>query len=482
MTSTRREFMKRAGIGLSGAILFPMFGNAEPSASTVPAKTAGTRPNIIWIIAEDIGPDMKCYGNPDASTPQLDKLASQGRLYRNAYSACPVCSPSRSALATGMYQTSIGAHNHRSHRGDGYKLPSEVKLFPDRLREAGYYTAKVTKFPDELKMRTYGKVDWNFNPVSNPFDSEKWVDLKKNQPFYAQFNFHETHRPYSKPKKRPDSSKLTLPPYLPDHQITRDDWALYLNNIETLDRKVGALLALLDKEGLSDNTVVFFFGDNGRDCFRGKYFQYEQGSHVPLIVRCPALLPPGSTSDELVSLIDVTATTLALAGATVPKEMHGQPFMGPDAKKREYLFTAMDRMGDKIDRVRTVRDARYKYIRNFHPDKPYLPPKMTYADQTNPNMNLMRKLAAEGKLNAAQMKFMAATRPSEELYDLQADPFELNNLSGSPEHKQILERLRSVLDKWIVETKDQGATPEDPATLKRILDKIKAKAERGSGD
>ncbi|MBM4093027.1 MAG: sulfatase, partial [Planctomycetes bacterium] len=203
-----------------------------------------------------------------------------------------------------------------------------------------------------------------------------------------------------------------------------------------------------------------------------KYFQYEQGCQVPLIVRWPNQLPAGSTSDDLVSLIDVSATTLALAGVTLPPGMHGQPFLGPNTQRREYLFTALDRMGTKVDRVRTVRDTRYKYIRNFEPNQPYLPPHMPYADNTNPNFNLMRQLCAEGKLNAVQTKFMAPSRPVEELYDLQTDPFEFNNLVESSEHKPDLVRLRSVLEKWIVDTNDQGRTPEDPATQKREIEKL----------
>lgn len=471
--TTRRYFLRHTSLGLAGVGLFPRVGKAEPSVSQALEKTATARPNILWIIAEDIGPDLGCYGNRDARTPQLDRLASQSRLYRRAYSTAPVCSPSRSAFMTGMYQTAIGAHHHRSHRDDNYRLPAGVRLITDRLRDVGYFTANVVEFPAEMKFRGAGKTDWNFKPSGKPFDSSKWADLKRHQPFYAQVNLHETHRFYKKLEDNPtEPAKVTLPPYLPDHPVAREDWALYFDSMNALDSKVGAILDLLEKEGLSDNTVVFFFGDNGRECFRGKYFAYEQGCQVPLMVRWPALAPAGSTSDDLVNLIDVTATTLGLAGVPVPKEMQGQPFLGPDAKRREYLFTALDRMGTRVDRVRTVRDARYKLIRNFEPARPYVPPSMPYADETNPNFNLMRQLCADGKLNAAQMKFMAQTHPVEELYDLQADPFELNNLAALPEHKQTLTRLRELLEKWIVDTNDQGRTPEDPATQKRIIEAL----------
>lgn len=467
LKSLRSEWRVRADwIALAGVVLF---GVALLSGAV---QASAPRPNILWIIAEDIGPDLGCYGNPDARTPQLDRLATQSRLYRRAYSTAAVCSPSRSAFNTGMYQTSIGAHNHRSHQDDGYRLPAGVRLITDRLRDAGYFTANVVEFPAGMKLRCGGKTDWNFQPPDKPFDTSKWEELKSHQPFYAQVNMNETHRIYKKTGTPTDPTRVHLPPYLPDHPVARADWALYFDSMQTLDVKVGMVLALLEKEGLSSNTVVIFFGDNGRECFRGKYFEYEQGCQVPLMVRWPAQATAGSTSDDLVSLIDVTATTLKLAGVPVPPEMQGQPFLGPEAKRREYLFTAQDRVGTKIDRVRTVRDARYKYIRNFDPDKPYLPARMPYADETNPNYNLMRQLCAEGKLNAAQMKFMAATKPVEELYDLQTDPYELNNLAGLPDHKQVLARLRSVLEQWIVATGDQGRTPEDPVAQKRIIDDL----------
>lgn len=439
-------------------------GHGEPEA-------ASARPNILWIIAEDIGPDLGCYGNPDARTPRLDRLASEGRLYRRAYSTAPVCSSSRSALVTGMYQTAIGAHHHRSRRDEGCELPAGVKLITDRLREAGYFTANVVRFPASAALRGAGKTDWNFRPAGKPFDSGAWDDLGSHRPFYAQVNLSETHRVYRRAKEDPtDPAKVTLPPYLPDHPVAREDWALYHDSMRALDAKVGAILDLLEREGLGGDTIVFFFGDNGRECFRGKYFAYEQGCQVPLLARWPGGLPAGSTSDELVSLIDVTATTLALGGVPLPGGMHGQPFLGPGQRRRDHLFTALDRVGTKVDRVRTVRDARYKYLRNFEPTRPYLPEVMPYADETNPIFNLMRQLYSAGRLNAAQAKFMAPARPAEELYDLEADPFELNDLAESPEHRQILAVLRSEVEKWMVETDDQGRTPEDPVSQRREID------------
>lgn len=440
---------------------------------------APERPNILWIISEDIGPDLGCYGDFDASTPNLDRFAAEGRLYRKAYSTAPVCSASRSAFCTGMYQTSFGANHHRSHRDDGFTLPEGVRLITDRLREAGYFTANASLLPPELGFTAANKSDWNFTlPAGKkPFDTARWTELKKHQPFYAQVNLHETHRPYKRSNENPtDPAKVKLPPYLADHPIAREDWALYHDAIHDMDAKAGAVLNLLERDGLKENTIVVFMGDHGRECFRGKYFSYEQGCHTSLIVRWPGKVPAGEKSDDLISLIDLAATTLSLAGVKLPAGFHGQPFLGPEARRRDLVFTARDRIDDTLDRVRTVRDAQFKYIRNFQPERPYIQP-MAYAEMTNPNFNLMKQLLAEGKLNADQAKFMAASRPAEELYDLKNDPWEFHNLAGQPEHAAALKRLRESLDAWIKDTHDQGETPEDPAALQRILDDHRQKME-----
>ena len=424
-----------------------------------------TRPNILWIIAEDICLDLGCYGEPAARTPNLDRLAAEGRLYRHAYSTAPVCSAARSALITGMYQTAIGAHHHRSHRTDGYRLPAGVETIVDRLRRTGYYTANIRRFPPGVPFRVGGKTDWNFQVEGEPFDGDRWSELKTNQPFFAQINFFETHRVYQRAEDHPtDPAEVRLPPYLPDHPVVRDDWARYLDSVAALDEKTGAVLDLLEKGGLRENTIVFWFGDNGRDDFRGKFYAYEQGCQVPLIVRWPGHVPAGSICDELVSLIDVTATTLSLAGTPPPDQLHGQPFLGPQSRPRRYLFTARDRIDETLDRVRTVRDKRFKYIRNFEPQRPYYQ-TFRYIEfpEYNPLPGLMKQLHAAGRLNANQDRMFADHRPPEELYDLEADPFEFHNLAGLTEHRATLERLREEMDRWIQETGDQGSAPEEPA-------------------
>ena len=436
---------------------------AASSADSPPA-----RPNILWLIAEDAGPDFGCHGNAAARTPNIDRLAQESRLYRNAFSTASVCSASRSAFMTGVFQTRFGASNHRSHRTAAYVRPPGVGLLPERLREAGYFTANIRELPVELSFKGTGKTDWNFFQTGKEFDSTKWSDLKAHAPFYAQINFTESHRVYHRADSNPtDPAAVKLPPYLADDPVIRDDWAAYLDSLAVLDATVGAVLDLLRREGLEENTVVFFFADNGREDFRGKYYSYEQGFRVPLLVRWPSLLPPGSVSDALVSLLDVHANTLALAGASAGG-IDGAPMFGPGAKPRDYVFGARDRIDDTPDRVRTVRDARFKLIRNFEPERPYLQ-RMAYAEVSSPTYNRMRRLHSEGKLNADQRKFMAASRAPEELYDLQADPFELHNLAEEPRHRTTLDRLRAVLAAWLKETRDESSAPEDPVELEAQL-------------
>lgn len=334
----------------------------------------------------------------------------------------------------------------------------------DRLRRAGYFTANVRRFPSAVPLGTGGKTDWNFQVEGKPFDGDRWSELKSHQPFFAQVNFFETHRVYQRAEDHPtDPAAVRLPPYLPDHPVVREDWAAYLDSIATLDAKTGAVLELLEKDGLEDNTIVIWFGDNGRDDFRGKFYAYEQGCAVPLIVRWPAMTPAGSTSDDLVSLIDVTATTLFAAHVPIPHEMNGRPLFGPQSQPREYLFTARDRIDDTLDRVRTVRDKRFKYIRNFQPQRPrYQTFRYIEFAEYNPLTPLMLKLHANGKLDAKQDRMFASPRPPEELYDLDSDPFEFHNLATLPKHRTKLERLCAELERWTEETKDMGETPEDP--------------------
>ncbi|MDP8244427.1 MAG: sulfatase [Candidatus Hinthialibacter antarcticus] len=459
MNQTRRSFIQYAGTA------------AVASALPISLHAAqGQKVNVVWITGEDVCPDIGCYGNPLVHTPNIDRLAKQGIRYTNAFTTSPVCSASRSAFMTGMYQTTIGAHHHRSHRDDGYQLPGGARLITDWFRDAGYYTCNVTQVAPGVKGT--GKTDFDFN-VENPFDGNDWSQRDEGQPFFAHINFPETHRKFKADPEHPiNPDEVTVPPYYPDHPITRKDWALYLETVNHLDRKVGAVLKRLDDEGLSDNTIVFFFGDHGRCHVRGKQWLYDGGIHVPLIVRWPGKLPEGEVRDQMVSAIDLAPTALHLAGAPVPEVLQGQLFLGENAKPRHSIVAARDRCDETMDRIRCIRTKEFKYIRNFMPERPYLQINR-YKEASYPVLRLMRRLYKEGKLTPAQEHFMAQKRPKEELYDLRNDPHEVHNLADSPAHQTTLLKMRAQLDQWIVETNDQGEIAEDPAITKKYEEQMK---------
>ena len=294
--------MNRLPLSLFALIGTMLAANGAPAAE--PA-----RPNILWLVAEDFGPHLGCYGTQQVWTPNLDRLAAEGVRYTRAFTTAPVCSASRSAFMTGMYQTTIGAHNHRSHRDDGYTFPPEVRLISERMRDAGYFTANVRRLPASFGFSGTGKNDWNFTEPARPFDSDRWADLSKHLPFFAQINFQETHRKFQAPKKA-DPAKVVFPPYYPDHPVTRADWAAYLDSASELDRKIGLILEQLAKDGLADDTIVMFFSDHGQSHVRGKQWCYDSGLHIPLIIRwpknfaVPKHFTPGSVDDRLIAAID----------------------------------------------------------------------------------------------------------------------------------------------------------------------------------
>ena len=438
------------------------------------------RPNILWLIGEDLGVELECYGTREVWTPTLNRLAQEGVRYTRFYTTAPVCSSSRSAFMTGMYATTIGAHHHRSHRGDGYRLPEGVRVLTDWMRDAGYTAANVAELPPACGFKGTGKTDWNFAYEGKPFDTNRWADLKARQPFFAQVNFSETHRKYHAPR-RADPAKVELPPYYPDHPVTREDWAQYLDSATELDRKVGLVLRQLEEDGLADGTVVVFFGDNGQSHVRGKQFVYEEGLHVPLLIRWPKKFPPppqirpGTVDDRLLCSIDLAPTMLALAGANKPPKMEGRIFLGDRAEPpREVVFGARDRCDETVFRLRTARDTRWRYIGNFTPERPFLQAN-AYKERSYPVWNLLKQLHAEGKLTPEQAVLCAPSMPEEELYDLEKDPHQVRNLAKSPEHGDILKRLRAALERWIEETNDQGRIPEPPGAEGRQGGKKKPK-------
>lgn len=433
-------------------------------------ENSDNRPNILWLIAEDMSPHLGCYGT-DIKTPSIDQLASEGMRYTRAFTTAPVCSTSRSAFMTGMYQTSIGAHNHRSHRQDGFTLPTGVRVLTDYFRDAGYFAANVvhiTENPKERFFRGTGKTDWNFNIEGKPFDSNRWSDLKNNQPFYAQINFSETHRgkdwdnAHEHIETPADPDSVVFPPYYPDHPITRSVWAQYHNAIMALDRKIGKVIHQLKEDGILENTIVVFMSDHGAAMPRSKQWPYESGLRIPLIIRWPENFPtpenwaPGCVDSRLVASIDISASSLDWAGIDRPLIMQGRVFLGHHVDpERNYVFGGRDRGDETVDRIRTVRDTRYRYIRNFMPERPFLQLNR-YKEWSYPIIGVMRQLHSEGKLDVVQSSLMNPTRPVEELYDLDNDPFEINNLADDPKHQEKLKELRAALETWIVETNDQG--------------------------
>jgi arylsulfatase A-like enzyme len=445
----RRTFLKTGGAGAL-SLFCTSAGFAEEKA---------VRPNIVWIVAEDMSCHFGYQDEPLVKTPHVDRLAREGVIFDAAYVTCPVCSPSRSALITGMYQTTIGAHNHRSFRGTiKHDLPAPVRTVPEYFKATGYYVCNGTD--SEAKSR--GKTDYNFNYSSNLYDGAGYEGAAPGQPFFMQFQLSGGKFRKGNVEHPVSPDKVVLPPYYPDDPVMREDWAQYLNSVMYVDQELGKIMARLETDGHTKNTVVFFTTDHGISHARGKQFLYEEGTHVPLVVWAPGRIPTGSVRRELVSHIDIAATSLHFAGIPVPAHMESRPLFGPDARPREFVISARDRCDETVERLRSVRRGTFTYIRNFYPERPHLQPN-AYKDDKDIVIRL-RELYAEGKLagHPAERLF-TAPRPREELYDRGTDPWELTNLADDPAHAQTLGELRGVLDNWIRETNDQGQTPEAEA-------------------
>jgi N-sulfoglucosamine sulfohydrolase len=456
-----RTRVRAGGLGCALLLLalLPGVTSAEPRPK---------RPNILWIVAEDIGLHMGCYGNKSVHTPNLDRLASEGALFTRAFTNTPVCSSSRSSFMTGMYPTSIGAHNHRTVPALKKPLPEGVHVFTKYLQDAGYTSALC-----ELQ-----KKDWNFIDPGEAYDTKNWNELKNKQPFICQYQFYETHRPFHACKEHPvDRKSIELPGDTPDCDESREEWGIYLETLNILDRKVGKVLTKLKRDGLEKNTIVAFSGDNGPHLYRGKRFLYEMGIAMPLIIRSPAHFKPGTVVDELVTALDLAPTFISLAGAEVPAYMQGRIFFGPEKQPEpDYIFAVRDRCDDEVDRMRSVRSKRYKYIRNFNPEMPYVESGFRNVDV----VRLLIELHEAGELSPVNAGYFRP-KPAEEFYDLDADPWELENLISSPDHQHAVAEMREELDKWIVQTDDLGRFPEseeDLAKYREHRQKIIARRKR----
>ncbi len=421
------------------------------------AAGAQERPNILWLSSEDNGPQLGAYGDTYATTPALDALAARGVRFTRAWAAAPVCAPSRTAIITGLLPQTTGGMHMRSD----VPLPSEVRLFPALLREAGYYTTNNVK------------EDYNHPTGSGVWDESSrtahWRGRRRDQPFFAVFNSTTTHE--SQVRLRPhtpvhDPARVRVPPYHPDAPEVRRDWAQYYDKLTEMDAEIAARLRELEDDGLADSTIVFYWGDHGVGLPRGKRWLYPAGLDVPLIVYVPQrfrhLAPegygPGRALDRLVSLLDLGPTTLSVAGIRPPAVMQGRAFMGPHAASpRQWLHAGRDRMDERVDLSRAIGDGRYLYIRNFRPDRrqgEYL----AYMFET-PTTQVWKAWHDARRLTPVQDAFWTEKAP-EELYDLSADPDAVRNLAGEATQSATLERMREALRAHLRDTGDLGLLPE----------------------
>lgn len=408
----------------------------------------------MWITIEDWSPDLSCYGTKGIHTPHVDQLASEGIRFERAFTTSPVCSTSRSAMMTGFYQNHIRANQHREL--DKQPLPHGIKPIPHLFAEAGYFTALMSR-----------KTDCNFTPnkKSELFMGEDWSERKPGQPFFTRITFGGTHRPWNRDPKRPiDIQDVELPPYYPDTSFVRRDWANGLEQMQLVDREVGALLKRLDDEGLADNTLVFFIGDHGRCHIRGKQFLYDGGIRIPMVMRWPGKVKPGQVSDKMVMSIDICATILEAAGIVPPVPLHGKSLFSKDVRKRKYVFAARDKMDETHDAMRAIRSKDYKLILNLMPERPYCQFNR-YKESSYPILAEMNIMNLEGKLTPEQAAFLSPTKPQIELYDLRKDPHEVLNVADNPKYAQVKAELVAGLKEWRTEViDDQGVSDVFRAT------------------
>ena len=426
------------------------------------AQSPADRPNILWIVSEDNNTSLiGCYGNPYATTPNIDRFAKQSILYKNAFSTAPVCAPSRNTLITGMYPPSLGTEHMRST----YPIPSFVKFFPKYLREAGYYTTNNSK-------KDYNTTD-QVDAWDESSDSATYKKRKPGQSFFAVFNLfasHESglHKPL--PSLHHNPEKVPIPPYHPRTTEFKHDWAQYYDKVETMDQQFGKLLKELTDAGLAENTIVFYYADNGGILGRSKRFMYESGLHVPLVIHLPkkyahlAKAKAGSQTVQLVTFLDFAPTILSLTDIKIPEYMQGQAFLGSQQKPaHQYAYGFRGRMDETVDLSRSVRDKKYRYIRNYLPHKIY-GQHLDYLWKA-PSIRSWEAEYKAGRLNEVQSRFWQP-KPAEELFDVDADPDNIHNLATDPRFAKELVRLRKANDQWLRKSNDVGFIPE--AILSKI--------------
>lgn len=480
----------------SGLVILQLVALAVCLCLSPAATGETTRPNILWFVVDDMSANFSCYGEEAIQTPHVDALAKQGVRFTRAYATSPVCSTFRSALITGMYQTTIGAHHHRSGRGEHrIVLPDGVEPIPALFQEAGYYTCMGSGLPGVdyrglpvkgKHAERLGKADYNFDWDTSIYNSNDWAGRKKDQPFFMQVQLHggklrgASQAGYAKLDEQAKQAfgevtspeDVKLPPYYPRDPVLLKDWASYLDTVRLTDRHVGLVMQRLEEEGLLDNTLVIFFTDHGISHARGKQFLYDEGTRIPLIIRGPGVAT-GKTRSDLIEHIDIAALSLAAAGIDVPAQMQGRDVLATGYEPKAAVYAARDRCGEAVDRIRSVRTEDYLYIRNFYPDRPHLMPS-TYKDGKLVIQRL-RALHEAGKLDkVANTLLFSPTRFPEELYLYKQDRWQMENLADDPAHAKALSQHRELLDKWIKETHDLG--PETPEVYElEIRDQLKSR-------
>ena len=430
---------------------------------------AESRPNVLWIYLEDVSGWLSCYGETLIETPNFDRLAARGIRFDRFYTPAGVCSATRSATIVGAMQTSFGIHNHRSGRPDfrgqamgaafdDIRLPAGVEPLPVLMKKAGYFTFNQS-----------GKDDYNFKWSAENFYSPNsktnlWRNRKDGQPFFGQVQLRGG-KLGKRAKAVIDPSTVPVPPYYPDIPEVREEIAHHYDCLLKTDQEIGNLLDQLEKDGLTDSTYIFCFSDHGYKLHRHKQFLYEGGIRMPLLVAGPGI-KSGQVRDDLVSGIDIAPASLAAAGLSIPSFMEGRDFLAKDYTPREYLVAARDRCDYSIEKIRAIVTPRFKYLRNYLTDRPFMQP--SYKDPWPVSIRF-REMMANNEMNETQLIFFGPEKPPEELYDLENDPHEIHNLAEDSAFQKELEEHRKMLKDWITETGDQGQATESDAGLLAAL-------------
>ena len=493
-------------LGISFYLLLIACNNKPPETDNSTAE----KPNILWLVAEDLSPYIPPFGDSTIQTPHLSRLAAEGVRYTHFFSVSGVCSPSRAALATGMYPSSIGAHHMRTlfqqpaAKAMGiinYECvpPPEVKMVSQIMRENGYYCTNNAKEDyqffktvtawDESSVyahwrnRPEGKPFFSifnfgvthesnlWNPFGRPYDLDTFPPLRTNKQWWKQFQGKE------KPLFVPKDLKVSIPPYLPDTELVRNDLRRMYSNIVEMDRQVGRVLDQLEKDGLLEKTIIVWYSDHGGPLPRQKRLLYDSGLHVPMVIRYPNQQRAGTVDNQLISFIDMPATLLSIAGIQPPAYMQGKAFAGKYTaeQKRKYIHAAADRFDEKYDMIRAVRDKRFKYLKNYKPDQGYYL-ALDYRENMATMQELL-KLRDKGQLNKVQSQWFRKSKPPEELFDTQIDPHELHNLADNPDYKEKLSELRLECNRWMEAIDDKGDIPEEDLIRQFWPNKIQPKTD-----